>query len=178
MGNGEIVLILDVSGLAQNALMVSGKSSRDELIESASASRNDADETQDMLIVSLGNNRRMAIRLTDVARLEELTRSDLETSGSEKVIQYRDEIMHLIDLPALFNLSHQETCEKIKVVVHIHEGKSLGLVVENILDIVQSKINEKRAIAGSNLLGTIITENSLVDVINIKNIVQKKLETT
>ena len=62
------------------------------------------------------------------------------------------------------------------VVVHIHEGKSLGLVVESILDIVQGTIDSKRT--SLNLLGTIITNNSVVDTINVKKIVRKYLHTT
>ena len=178
MGDGEIVLILDVMGLAQNALLVSGKDPRNKLLDSVSSSQNKNEEDQDMLIVSLGNNRRMAIRLVDVARLEGVKRSDLETSGQEQVVQYRGEIMPLINISKLFNMSQEllETRDKLEVVVHIHEGKSLGLVVEGILDIVQGTIDSKRT--SLNLLGTIITNNAVVDTINVKSIVGKFLQTT
>ena len=174
MGDGEVVLILDVMGLAQNALLVSGKDSRNKLLDSVSSSQGKDGEDQDMLIVSLGNKRRMAIRLADVARLEEVKRSDLETSGEKQVIQYRNEIMPLINIPKLFNMRCQETRDTLEVVVHTHEGKSLGLMVESILDIVQGNIDSKRA--SSNLLGTIITNNSVVDTINVKNIVRNFLQ--
>ena len=174
MGDGEVVLILDVMGLAQNALLVSGKDSRNKLLDSVSSSQGKDGEDQDMLIVSLGNKRRMAIRLADVARLEEVKRSDLETSGEEQVVQYRGEIMPLINIPKLFNTQCQGTRDTLEVVVHTHEGKSLGLMVESILDIVQGTIDSKRA--SSNLLGTIITNNSVVDTINVKNIVRDFLQ--
>jgi two-component system, chemotaxis family, sensor kinase CheA len=174
MGDGEVVLILDVMGLAQNALLVSGEDSRNKLLDSVSSSQGKNGEGQGMLIVSLGNNRRMAIRLADVARLEEVKRSDLETSGEEQVVQYRGEIMPLINIPKLFNTQCQGTRDTLEVVVHTHEGKSLGLMVESILDIVQGTIDSKRA--SSNLLGTIITNNSVVDTINVKNIVRDFLQ--
>ena len=174
MGDGEVVLILDVMGLAQNALLVSGEDSRNKLLDSVSSSQGKNGEGQGMLIVSLGNNRRMAIRLADVARLEEVKRSDLETSGEEQVVQYRGEIMPLINIPKLFNTQCQGTRYTLEVVVHTHEGKSLGLMVESILDIVQGTIDSKRA--SSNLLGTIITNNSVVDTINVKNIVRDFLQ--
>jgi two-component system, chemotaxis family, sensor kinase CheA len=177
MGDGEIVLILDVMGLAQNALMISSKSSRDELIESVSSSK-DEDEIQSMLIVSLGKEHRVAIRLSDVTRLEEVKKSEVESSGKESVIQYRGEVMPLINIPQLFNTSEelQETRDKLEVVVHTREGKSLGLRVSNILDIVQAKVCQKRANQALKLLGTIITENSVVDVIDVKLIVSDFLK--
>ena len=178
MGDGEIILILEVMGLAQNAQILSGKVSQNTLIESASSSLKGDEETQEMVIVSLGNNRRMAIRLSDVVRLEEVKRSDLESSGKECVVQYRNEIMPLIDIPKIFHSAEglQKADDTLNVVVHIHEGKSLGLIVEKILDIVQGKINNKRAIEGSNIMGNIITNNSVIDTINIKRIVQNFLK--
>ena len=175
MGDGEIVLILDVMGLAQNALMISSKGSRDELIESVSTSK---DEIQAMLIVSRGKKHRAAIRLSDVTRLEEVKKSALESSGKEFVIQYRGEIMPLIDIPQLFNESEEleENRDNLEVVVHTHEGKSLGLRVNNILDIVQAKVCQKRANPALKLLGTIITDNSVVDVIDVKLIISDFLK--
>ncbi len=176
LGDGEIVLILDVMGLAKSAMMISNDNIKNEMIKSVSTSHADDETEEPMLIVSLGNDQKMAIRLADVARLEELSRSNIEQSGALQVIQYRNEIMPLINIPEQFNKSFQLT-EKIKVVVHTHEGKTFGLMVENILDIVQSTINKKRQIKGSNLLGTIITNSSVVDTIHVDNMVKNFLKT-
>ena len=172
-----MVLILDVMGLAQKILMASDKTSRDQIIESSSSNIED-EETQTMLIVSLGNDRKMAIPLTNVARLEELKRSDIEISGREQVVQYRNEIMPLINIPQRFNIPSEDNGERLQTVVHTYEGKSLGLVVERILDIVQGKIDTKRAIQGSDLMGTIVTNDFVVDVIDVKVIVQSFLKTS
>ncbi|PIP71730.1 MAG: histidine kinase [Nitrospinae bacterium CG22_combo_CG10-13_8_21_14_all_47_10] len=177
MGNGEIVLILDVTGLAQNSLMVPGE--REELVKPVSSSQSEDGETQTLLIVNLSNTREMAIQLSDVTRLEEIKMSDLEIAGEEYVVQYRGEIMPLIDIPKLFNEpnSLQKTRDKLEVVVHTREGKSLGLIVERILDIVKAKINPKRANPALNRLGTIITNDSVIDVLDIKTIVEEALKT-
>lgn len=176
MGDGEVILILDVMGLAKNTLSLMSDNSPDKLITSGS-SRYENEETESMLIVSLGGNRRVSIRLSDVTRLEELKRSELEVSGKEQVVQYRNEIMPLIDIPKLFNEPGvlQKTNESFEVVVCTHEGQSLGLMVDSIKDIVQGKVNQERTVPGSRLLGTIITNNSVLDVINVELIVQRFL---
>ncbi|MZH03646.1 MAG: chemotaxis protein CheA, partial [Nitrospinae bacterium] len=138
LGDGEIVLILDVVGLSQNAMMVSSK--KTELIKTETSS-NDDEESQPMLIVSLNKDHRVAIRLSDVIRLEEVKNSDLEKSGTETVLQYRGELMPLINIPKFFNASDGEIRDNLEVVVHTHEGQSLGLIVKNILDIVHAKLS-------------------------------------
>lgn len=178
MGNGEVVLILDVMRLAKNARMISAKNSHDDLPESTTSAKVEDEDTQAMLIISLGHNRRMAFLLSDVARLEEIKQSDLEKSGKELVVQYRGEIMPIIDIPKLFNTAPQETDNQLlEVVVHTHDGNSMGLQVESIVDIVQAKLNEKRTEPNSKLLGTIVTNNSVVDVINVEQIIHGFLKT-
>jgi two-component system, chemotaxis family, sensor kinase CheA len=177
MGDGEVILILDVMGLAKYVLSVASENSSDKLIASASA-HNEHEDTQAMLIVRLGNNRRIAIQLADVVRLEDVKRSELESSEEKWVVQYRNEIMPLIDIPKLFNEPGilQNSSANLQVVVHLHEGESLGLGVHSIQDIVQGKLNQERTVQGSPLLGTLITNNSVLDVINVKNIVQNFLK--
>jgi len=87
--------------------------------------------------------------------------------------------MPLIDIPKLFNASNglSETRDKLEVVVHTHEGKSMGLNVESILDIVQAKTDQKRANQALNLLGTIVTDNAVIDVIDVQTIVRNFLKT-
>lgn len=167
MGDGEIVLILDVIGLAQNSLIIAGEGSQEELTESVTSSK-DEPESQSMLIVSLSKGHRVAIRLSDVTRLEEVKKSAIETIGEGSVVQYRGEIMPLINIPQLFNAEFQDTRDNLEVVVHTHEGKSLGLRVKNILDIVQAKISQKRANPALKLLGTITTDKSVIDVIDVE----------
>ena len=127
MGDGEIVLILDVIGLAQNALMIASEDSQDELIGSVASSK-DEDKSQVMLIVSLSKKHRVAIRLLDVTRLEEEKKYAIETTGKGSVVQYRGEIMPLINIPQLFNASDelQEIRDNLKMLVLTHEEKIRG----------------------------------------------------
>jgi two-component system, chemotaxis family, sensor kinase CheA len=83
----------------------------------------------------------MAIRLAEVARLEEFPRASLELLGTRQVVQYRGEILPLIDLshelgrPAPIR-REDELDRPVPVVVHSHGGGQVGLIVREILDIV------------------------------------------
>ena len=57
-----------------------------------------ADERQTLLVFSAGHDARMAIPLSMVARLEEFPRALVERSGSQEVVQYRGQILPLIQV--------------------------------------------------------------------------------
>src|SRR4051794_4899150 len=97
MGDGRIALILDVLGLAQKAHVIS--EARDKQLTEA----NDAlaaqtlDLTETLLLVQVGD-RRVAVPLSLVARLEEFARSTIENANGRSVVQYRGDIMPLVNV--------------------------------------------------------------------------------
>ena len=100
MGDGKVALILDVLGLAQRANVVSGVRER-ALNEKASAGTETSADRETVLLFATANGGRMAIPLSMVARLEEFPRSALEKVGTQHMVQYRDEILPLIDVSRL-----------------------------------------------------------------------------
>ena len=95
MGDGRVALILDVLGLAQRANVVSGVRER-ALSEEPARIAETAGDRQTVLLFATHDGGRMAIPLSQVARLEEFPRSSLEHVGPRDVVQYRDEILPLI----------------------------------------------------------------------------------
>ena len=97
MGDGRVALILDVMGLAQRANVVSQSSDEANHDAAAKASTVSTDR-QMLLLCKLQGGQRMVIPLSLVARLEEFPRSGLESAGGQSVVQYRGQIMPLIDV--------------------------------------------------------------------------------
>ncbi len=103
-----------------------------------------------MLLLFAGpDNRRMAISLSRVARLEEFLGHAIERTGHQDVIQYRNQILPLIYLSACFFTGSYKPIpatadDKIQVVVvHMNEENMVGLVVDRILDIVEQEYPSK-----------------------------------
>src|SRR5208283_5687789 len=92
---------------------------------------------------------RMAIPLSTLARLEEFPVAQVEMSGSQWVTQYRGQILPLIRLNVVMEERRNRMralqappmldSAPIQVLVLNHEGRSFGLVVEQILDIVEDR---------------------------------------
>jgi two-component system chemotaxis sensor kinase CheA len=167
MGDGEVALILDVLGIAQMANVVTEVRDR-TVIESGAKHMDTAVGRDAWLVFTVANGRRMAIPLAIVARLEEFSAEMVERSGSELVVQYRGQIMPLLNIAERLHLGsppeHQET---LQVIVYTEAGRSVGLIVDQIVDIVeQAVVVEHRESAGL-LGGSAVIQEKVTDLLNV-----------
>jgi two-component system, chemotaxis family, sensor kinase CheA len=171
MGDGKVALILDVMGLAQNAHALNTHRSQ-VITDTTTSGQPNGSNGQTLLILKVDGGR-MAIPLSTVARLEEFNRSDVEQSGNNDVVQYREEIMPLVYLANYFNGegSHVKS-EAMQAVVYTYEGKSVGLVVDQILDIVEETITVKRSLTRKGILGTVVVKDQVTELIDVEAIVK------
>jgi two-component system, chemotaxis family, sensor kinase CheA len=183
MGDGRVALILDVLGLAQRASVVT--QSRDRVASEKSAeTTHDSEEKQTFLLFAGPGDSRMAIPLDTLARLEEFPVAQVEMSGAQWVTQYRGQILPLIRL----NLVMEERRAKlralqaappasdsgpIQVLVLNHEGRSFGLVVEQILDIVEERAEMKSAATRDSVLYSVVIGKRVTELLDIPSILRK-----
>ncbi len=175
MGDGRVALILDVLGLAQASNVVSesrGRAMTDKEAQAASATG----EKQTMLLFQCGADGRMAMNLGLVARLEEFKSEMIEKAGDRKVVQYRGQIMPLISVSEYLHLHHANgngvTNEPMQVVVYSEQGKSVGLVVDRILDIVEEAIVPQKPSKQSGLLGSAVIQQKVTDLLDVRGLVR------
>ena len=172
MGDGTVALILDVMGLA----VASGLDAemRDQSLAGfGTQEERPAEVKHSLLIVDLGDSRRFAMPTSMVSRLEKLSRSSIEQSDGREVIQYRGDILPLVRLDNVFGAAAQAgmPSEELQIVVYGEQGHSCGLVVGNIVDVVDSELNiQSPKGADDELLGTTVIQQRVTDVLNLKNV--------
>ena len=178
MGDGKVALILDVVGLAQNANLLSEASDRalaEKTAELAESLDQNRAEKQTFLLFAGPDDARMALPLSTVARLEEFRASDVEKSGGEWVIQYRGKILPLIRLDVVLEerrsrLRHgNKTVEPdpLQVLVCNDEGRTIGIVVERILDIVEDRADVKSPATREGILCAVVINDRVTELIDI-----------
>jgi len=175
MGDGRVALILDVLGLARRANAVT--EDHDHRESDKCRASNDSGKKQTFLLFSGPDDSRMAIPLSTVARLEEFALSQVEPSGNQWVAQYRGQILPLIRLDSVLDERRRTSRNKralppensgtLQVLVLNQGGKSVGLVVERILDIVEDVAlirspATRAAVLYSAVIGKRVTE--LLDI--------------
>jgi len=167
MGDGAVALILDVLGLTHRA----GLAAVSRRVAEAEAAELQAreDDKQTMLLFQAGENRRVAIPLSDVARLEEFDAGVIERAGSTEVVQYRGHILPLLRLSELLgrrSLASEDAT--FHVVVYKNGSSSVGLIVDRILDIVDEHIAVHRTRGRSGIVGSAVIQEKVTDVLDVK----------
>jgi two-component system chemotaxis sensor kinase CheA len=180
LGDGRVALILDILGLAQRARVIADtrKFTRAER-EKASHKEDSPVDRQTLLLLQNGQQGRMAIPLSLVARLEEFPLTAIEYAGDREVIQYRGQIMPLIRLSRFVSGVGYDEAESIaedgrmQVVVYAAEGRSVGLVADRILDIVDEKLVVQNPAQRPGILGSSVIQQRVTDLLDVPAVVRE-----
>lgn len=180
MGDGRVALILDILGLAKRARVVAEGDQRGHQ-EPAAPELNAEAPRQSLLLFRSPGDGRMAIPLSRVARLEEFPHTLVERAGVDRLVQYRGEIMPVLDLGALLverrsrsRLDEAEAgmpstpSETIQVVVCSEKSGPVGLIVEQILDIVEDSLAQRHPPGRSGVLGTFVILGRVTELLDVE----------
>jgi len=173
MGDGDVALILDVLGLAQRAKVVAEVHERPMSDGSKSASA--AEDKQRLLLFEVGDRGRMAIPLSLVARLEQLPLSMVERSSNRSVVQYRGQIMPLIQVADYLDCGKDPEAaseDPMHVVVYSENGRSVGLVVGRITDVVDECLTIRNDNCPEGILGSAVIQQRVTDLPDLHHIIQ------
>ncbi|MBS1834437.1 MAG: chemotaxis protein CheW [Acidobacteria bacterium] len=167
MGDGKVALILDVMGLSQRA----GLQTRDT---GAAAPQNadcaNALERQTLLLFRAGRHDRLAVPLSLVARLEEFSKDRMEQAAGKPVVQYRGQILPLITLSDHLGgpgSSPPPDGDRVQVVVFSEGERSVGLVVDQIVDIVEDEVAVRRPSNHHGLVGSAVVGDKVTDFLDL-----------
>ncbi|MGC2112063.1 MAG: chemotaxis protein CheW [Candidatus Korobacteraceae bacterium] len=166
MGDGRVALILDVLGLAQMTRVVS------ELHESSVAknqahSADNSGGRESWLLFRIGKQGRMAIPLSLVSRLEEFPAAQVERYAGREVMQYREQIMPLVRLAEALGYGGATDSELLQVIVYSASGRSVGLVVDEILDIAEQSAVAQQIRHVDTLAGAAVIQQRVTDLLDV-----------
>jgi two-component system chemotaxis sensor kinase CheA len=170
MGDGRVALIIDVLGVAQRASVVSeardgARNGAATGIEAQKADR------QQWLLFTLGDQGRMAVPLSAVARLEEIGLDAVEKAGTHDVVQYRGQIMPLVSVAEALNVMGAPPRDPMQVIVYTQDGRSVGLVVNEILDVVEQTVEQEGKRVRAGLRGSAVIQQHVTDLVDVQQLV-------
>jgi two-component system chemotaxis sensor kinase CheA len=176
MGDGKVALILDVLGLAQcGSVLAEG---REHLTgEAGQAAAEGAAGKQKLVLFTGRAGARMAVPLHLLARLENISGAEVERAGNQWVTQYRGQILPLIRVshaleerrqrPSDDDLLALPTTEMLQVLVLENEGQSFGLVVNQILDIVESTLEPQSPATRAGVLHSSVIADRVTELLDV-----------
>ncbi|MGH9351423.1 MAG: chemotaxis protein CheW [Terriglobia bacterium] len=181
MGDGRVALILDVLGIAQRASIV-GEARDRKRVEEEKA-KEQGSERRTLLLFESPDDGRMVIPLSEVTRLEEFSRSAIERSGNQQVVQYRGGILPLLRLSGIVeerrrrrrvppSKQARDGGDKVHVVVHTRNGRSVGLLVDRILDIVEDDLSTRRPSSRKGILGSVVIQGKVMEMLDLSVLIR------
>ncbi len=162
LGDGSVVMILDPNGIAS----VTGEINvTDKAEEDAEKEVTRAEDRVAMLLFRAEGDTPKAVPLSLVARLEEVDLAQVEASGDQRVVQYRGQLMPLFTMEG----SEEPTSESGRrpVVVFSEQGRNLGLMVNEIVDIIETPLNVELSGESEGFVGSAIINDAATEVIDV-----------
>ena len=161
LGDGSVIMILDPNGIANATGEITVGADAGGEAEVADVSH--ADEKSSMLVFRAGGDDLKAVLLALIARLEDIDMATAEKTHDQYVVQYRGHLMPLIPL----NSTHEWKSEgRQPILVFTDRERSMGLVVDEIIDIVEDILKIEIAADEPGLIGTAILDGKATDIID------------
>jgi two-component system, chemotaxis family, sensor kinase CheA len=167
LGDGTVALILDVQALARRALRTETVDRQESRAAAAHAAAAET-ERQRMLLASIGGGRRVAIPLDTVTRLEQVRTDAVEKVGNREVVQYRGAILPIVRLDRHLGAYGETAREVLEVIVYADHGRSVAIVVEEILDIVDGESAIRSDIDDLGLLGSAVLGDKVTELLDVR----------
>jgi len=164
LGDGSVIMILDPNGIATASGSMGGTAdnAQTNAQEVAKAARREDDKLA-LLLFSAGEGGPKAVPLSLVARLEDVDLNLVELSNGEPVVQYRGRLMPLVPIDPNWKITRDK---RQPVVVFADGDRSMGLVVDEIVDIVEDRLQVELGTERQGFLGSAIIANKATDVID------------
>ena len=173
MGDGRVSLILDVAGIAASRGL-------DATVPVRVAGGTVADEesvARSLLVLEVSGGQRAALPLADVARLEDIAACTVERSGMREVVQYRGGLLPLVRLAEAIGLPDtSRERERVSLVVHELDGRSVGIVIDQVLDVVETAVTASPIGRRPGVLGSAVVSDQVTDLVDLDAVVRSSEE--
>jgi len=122
-----------------------------------------------------GRDGRFALPLSPVARLEEFPAAGIERSLGREVVQYRGRILPLVRLAELLGRQPSDGDDPIVVptIVCVHDGFALGLIIDRIVDIVETPLRVEPTNGSPGVSGRAIIQGRVTDILDVADVLDR-----
>jgi two-component system chemotaxis sensor kinase CheA len=165
LGDGRVALILDVAGIAGHS----------HLSNSSAGTPNDEDqnkqprhETQPALLFTNAADEHFAVPMAVIRRIERIRADQLEMIGEKEFLTYRDSSLPLISMHRHLRVKPRPNQQRLSVLVFEFEGREIGLIVPNILDIVELSTGADTAtLREPGVIGSVVIDRKATRIIDV-----------
>jgi two-component system chemotaxis sensor kinase CheA len=163
LGDGSVIMIIDPNGAAQ-ALGSTVTSQMAAAEASAGRPAAAAEKTTSLLVFRAGSAQLKAVPLALITRLEEIDARKIELSNGRHMVQYRGQLMPLVSMNETVSVKGEGAQP---LLVFSDGSRSMALVVDEIVDIVEDRLDIQVASDNAGVLGSAIIKGQATEIIDV-----------
>jgi len=154
-----VIMVLDPNALAQT-LGRASQSARSEPADTAEREQTLHPDAVSLLLFRAGSQRQKAVPLSLITRIEEIDCRRIEVADGRHMLQYRDQLMPLLGID-MQSGPKKEGAQPI--LVFSSGGHTMGLAIDEVIDIVDDKldikfVDNRPGVLGYAVIGGVTTE--------------------
>jgi two-component system chemotaxis sensor kinase CheA len=163
LGDGSVIMILDPNGIAAGTGEITVSESAKVAADTTAAKAGTDGDLTSLLLFRAGAGAPKAVPLALIARLEEIDLAQVELSNDKPVVQYRGKLMPLVTIDPAYQMGKEG---RQPILVFADKDHTMGLVVDEIVDIVEDQLKIEVAVDRPGLIGSAIIAGKATDLID------------
>jgi len=169
LGDGKIAMILDPNCIAHAASMEFSEFKDEGKLQAVKNSINCVIEHQPILLFKSGPEEVFAINISMIDRIEKINTTEIEHFGEKEFMTHREASMRLIRLHDYIEVTPLDSkAEKLFVIIPKFVRKPMGILVSEIVDIVQSDLKlDEETIKAKGILGSTLINETMTLFIDV-----------
>jgi two-component system chemotaxis sensor kinase CheA len=164
LGDGSVVLILDPAGIAANLGIE--KSSSDKKREQPRDQN--VQERRRLVMFRAGQGAPKVLPLSLVSRIEMVETKRIESSDGRLMVLLQGRLMPIVPISSQTDLSQSS----YPVLVIATEKRSIGLLADEIVDIIEDRLEIQLASTSSDIVGSAEIRGEAVELIDVSHFVR------
>ncbi len=163
LGDGSVIMIIDPNGVARAlGSTVTSQMAAADLANTAPAQAQKV--ATSLLVFRAGSPQLKAVPLSLITRLEEIDARTIELSNGRHMVQYREHLMPLVSM----NDEVRVKGEGAQPLLVFSDGaRSMALVVDEIVDIVEERLDIQVKSDDAGVLGSAIIKGQATEIIDV-----------
>jgi two-component system chemotaxis sensor kinase CheA len=163
LGDGSVIMIIDPNGVAESfGHAVISQFDAEEAANSQPVAA--AEQKTSLLVFRAGSAQPKAVPLALITRLEEVDALTIELSNGRHMVQYRGQLMPLVSMDETVRVKGEGAQP---LLVFSDGARSMALVVDEIVDIVEDRLDIQVGSDNSGVLGSAIIKGHATEIIDV-----------
>jgi two-component system chemotaxis sensor kinase CheA len=163
LGDGSVIMILDPNGVGA-AIGGSTEASIATEVPIERAAEEERESASSLLVFRAGSEQPKAVPISLVTRIEEIDAREIEQSNGRHMLQYRGELMPLLPVNDRVEVPREG---KQPLLVFIDRNHAMGLIVDEIIDIVEHRLDIRVGSRTPGVLGSAVVDGRATEIVDI-----------